>query len=161
MHKLSPMQALATAQAYIIMADKKAVTEERASLVSLLGKHVSKHEMSPKQVQRLTTEAFAFVEKYEFQKFLVSIEATLTPAQAHAIAFNMYEAMIVDGNVIAREKQLIDDFCKFFEVDRRVLATAREVLMVKNDTSVFLRADHPNNGPDFRFTFLDRMDTDV
>lgn len=150
-----------TAQAYVILADKKALPEERAALVGLLGKHVSKKELSEHQVQTLTADAFAFVKKYEFETFLVAIESSLTPAQIISIMANMYETMIIDGNVIAREKELVDDFCKFFDIDRRIINTLREVLFVKNDTGLFLRNDHPNNGSDFRFGFLDRMDADA
>lgn len=158
---LTPIQALATATAYIVMADKKAVPEERAGLVSLLGKHVSKREMSSTQIQRLTADAFAYVAKYEYEKFLLSIEDTLTPAQIIAVMSNMYELMIVDGHVIAREKELVDEFFRFFDIDRRVVNTVREILMIKNDTTMFLREDHPNNGADFKFMFLDRMDTET
>ena len=158
---LSPMQALATATAYMVMADKKAVPEERASLASMLGKHVTKREMSTTQIQRLTADAFAYVAKYDYNKFLISVEATLTPAQIIAIMANLYELMIVDGHVIAREKEIIDEFYRFFDIDRRIVNTVREILMIKNDTSLFLREDHPNNGNDFRFTFLDRMDSET
>ena len=159
-HKLTPMQALVTAEAYVIMADRKAVPEERASLVSLLGKHVSKRELTPSQVQRLTGDAFAYVERVPFEEFLIELEASLTPVQIYSMMANMYEAMIVDGNVVARERELIDDFARFFGLDRRVVATMREILMVKNDTAVFLRADHPSNDGDFHFGFVERMDPD-
>lgn len=159
---LSPIEALVTAEAYVILADKKALPEERAALVGLLGKHVSKKELSAEhQVQTLTADAFAFVGKYEFEKFLMAIESSLSPAQILSIMANMYETMIIDGNVIAREKELVDSFSKFFDIDRRVMNILREVLFIKNDTSLFLRIDHPNNGGDFRFAFLDRMDTEA
>lgn len=158
MPELSPLQALAISTAYVVMADKKALPEERASLVSLLGKHVSRRELSSTQIQRLTADSFAYVAKYDFEKFLMSIESTLTPAQIISILSNMYEIMIVDGNVVAREKELIEEFFRFFDIDRRVVNTIREILMVKNDTTLFLRIDHPNNSRDFRFGFLDRMD---
>lgn len=158
---LTPIQALVTAEAYVILADNKALPEERAALVSLLGKHVSKKELTEHQVQTLTADAFAFVKRYEFETFLVAIESSLSPAQIMAIMANMYETMIVDGNVVTREKELIDDYCKFFNIERRVVNTLREVLYIKNDTGLFLRVDHPNNGSDFRFSFLDRMDSEA
>jgi len=161
MPNLSPLQALAIATAYVVMADKKAMPEERASLVSMLGKHVSRREMTSTQIQRLTADAFAYVAKYEFNEFLRSIEATLSPAQIISILSNMYETMIVDGNVVAREKELVDEFYRFFDMDRRVVNTVREILMVKNDTSLFLRSDHPNNSRDFKMGFLDRMDLEA
>lgn len=161
MPDLSPLQALAIATAYVVMADKKAMPEERASLVSMLGKHVSRREMTSTQIQRLTADAFAYVAKYEFSQFLMTIEATLSPAQIISILSNMYETMIVDGNVVAREKELVDEFYRFFDMDRRVVNTIREILMVKNDTSLFLRNDHPNNSRDFRMGFLDRMDLEA
>jgi len=161
MPELSPLQALAVGTAYVVMADKKALPEERASLVSLLGKHVSRRELSSTQIQRLTADAFAYVAKYEFDKFLMSIEATLTPAQIISVLSNMYETMIVDGNVVSREKELVEEFYRFFDVDRRVVNTIREILMIKNDTTLFLHTDHPNNSRDFRFGFLDRMDLEA
>lgn len=157
---LSALQAFTVAQAYVILADNKTLPEERAELVTLLGKHVSRHELTPTQIQHLTADAFAYVAKYDFERFLVSIEATLTPAQVICIFCNMYETMIIDGQMIAREKELIEQFYRFFNMDRRVVNTAREILFIKNDTSMFLRADHPNNSRDFRLGFLDRMDAD-
>lgn len=157
---LSPLQAFATAQAYVILADNKTLPEERAELVTLLGKHVSRHELTPAQIQRLTADAFAYVAQHNFERFLVSIEAVLSPAQIVSIFCNMYETMIIDGQMIAREKELIEQFYRFFNIDRRVVNTVRELLFVKNDTSMFMRADHPNNGRDFRLGFLDRMDTE-
>ncbi len=159
--ELSPLQALAIATAYVVMADKKALPEERASLVSLLGKHVSRRELSSTQIQRLTADAFAYVARYNFEKFLLSIEASLTPAQIISILSNMYETMIVDGNVVSREKELVEEFFRFFDIDRRIVNTIREILMVKNDTTLFLRIDHPNNSRDFKFGFLDRMDLEA
>ncbi len=161
MPELTPLQALAVAAAYVVMADKKALPEERASLVSLFGKHISRRELSSTQIQRMTADAFAYVAKYPFDKFLLSIEATLSPAQAIAVFMNMYETMIVDGNVVSREKELVEEFYRFFDIDRRVVNTVREIVMVKNDTSLFLRDDHPNNSRDFRFGFLDRMDSEA
>ncbi len=161
MSDLSPLQALAIATAYIVMADKKAMPEERASLVSLLGKHVSRRELSSTQIQKLTADAFAYVAKHEFGKFLTSIEATLSPAQIISILSNMYEMMIVDGSVVAREKELVEEFYRYFDLDRRIVNTIREILMIKNDTTIFLRNDHPNNSSDFRFGFIDRMDLEA
>lgn len=161
MPELTPLQALAVAAAYVVMADKKALPEERASLVSLFGKHVSRRELSSTQIQRMTADAFAYVAKYDFEKYLMSIEATLSPGQAISVLANMYETMIVDGHVIAREQELVEQFYRFFDIDRRVVKTMREILMVKNDTSLFLRDDHPNNSRDFRFSFLDRMDLEA
>jgi uncharacterized tellurite resistance protein B-like protein len=158
---LSPMQAFTTAQAYVILADNKTMPEERAELVTLLGKHVSKHEMSPSQIQRLTADAFAYVAANDFEKFLVSIEASLTPGQIICIFCNMYETMIIDGLMIAKEKELIEQFYRFFQMDRRVVNTVREILFLKNDTSMFLKADHPNNSRDFKLSFLDRMDAET
>lgn len=158
---LTPMQVLATAQAYVILADNKTLPEERAGLVGLLGKHVSRSDLTPQQIQGLTADAFAYVAKYPFDEFLLSIEATITPAQIVAIFCNMYETMLIDGQMVAKEKELIEKFYRFFNIDKRVVNTARELVFIKNDTSIFLRKDHPNNGRDFRLGFLDRMDTDV
>lgn len=157
---MTPLEALATGQAYVILADKKTLPEERAGLVALLGKHVSKHEMSPTQIQVLTADAFAYATKNPFEDFLVAIEAVLTPGQIISMFMNMYETMIIDGNVVALEKEYIDKFSRFFNLDRRVVATVREILFLKNDTSLFRRDDHPNRGSDFRLAFLDRMDLD-
>ncbi len=155
---LSPLEALVTAEAYVILADKKALPEERAALVALLGKHLNKSELSSAQIQQLTADAFAYVARYEYRDFLASLDGLLSPAQLIAILANMYEAMIVDGQIIARERELIDEFQKFFEIDRRVIATVREVVVIKNDTTLFLRDDHPSNHDQFKMAFLDRMD---
>lgn len=158
---MSPIQAFTTAQAYVILADNKTLPEERAELVTLLGKHVSRHELTPSQIQRLTADAFAYVAAHDFEKFLLTIEACLTPGQIISIFCNMYETMIIDGQMIAKEKELIDQFQKFFNIDKRIVNTAREILFLKNDTSMFLRSDHPNNSRDFRMSFLDRMDKET
>lgn len=157
---MAPIEILTKALAYVILADKKALPEERAGLASLLGKHITKRELAQTEVQRLTTEAFEYALVTPFEHFLAAIEATLRPAQIIAILANMYELMIIDGNIVAREKELVETFYKFFDIDRRVVSAMREILMVKNDTTIFLRVDHPLNGSDFRFAFVNKMDKD-
>lgn len=156
--KLTPLQILAIAEVYVLTADDKVVPEERATLVSLFGKHVSKREIPPQDVQRLTSNAFEYVEKHAFDDFLIAIEGIITPVQAIAIFANMYEAMLVDGTVVALEKELVEKFYRFFCIEKRIVNTIREIIMVKNDTSIFLREDHPNNGEDFHFSFIGLMD---
>ncbi len=158
---MTPLEIFITALAYVVLADRKALPEERASLVALLGKHVTKKELMQAQVHKFTSDAFEYAMITPFEEFLASVEAKLKPAQIVAILANMYEIMIVDGNIVAREKDLIEDFYKFFDIDRRLVMAMREILMVKNDTAIFLRQDHPLNGRDFNFGFISRMDTDI
>ncbi len=157
---MTPMQILMTALAYVVLADKKALPEERANLAALMGKHVTKKDLLPSQIQQLTSEAFDYAMVTPFEEFLPTIESRLRPAQIASILANMYEVMIVDGNIVAREKELIDAFYKFFDMDRRLIGAMREILMVKNDTTMFLRDDHPLNGRDFKFKFVEHMDID-
>ncbi len=156
--ELTPLQILAIAEIYVLMADDKVKPEERATLISLFGKHVSKKEIPSNDVKRLTANAFEYVERHSFEDFLIAIESAITMGQAIAIYANMYEAMIVDGNVVALEKERVEKFHRFFGIEKRVVNAIREILMVKNDTGIFLREDHPNNGSDFHFGFIDLMD---
>lgn len=151
---LTPVQILMIAQTFVVLADGEAQPEEKESISVMFRKHVTRNEISDQQLQRLTSYAFNYADTHTFEEFLRESEGLLSPAQAISVLCNMYEMMIVDGQVTDAEKDLVQRFTRFFDIDPRLITAARELLMIKNDSTLFLKANHPFNGSDFQPGFI-------
>jgi len=145
----SPLAILACALTYVIEADNRTTFEEKAKMLTVLGKHVGRGEMTETALHQLAADAYEFSLTMEVEHFIDATIETLTPAQKMSIIINLYDAMLVDGMVAAGERRVMDRFISRFEVDRNTIRALREVLMLKNDTGLFKAPDHPYNEPSY------------
>ncbi len=141
---------LARGLAYVINADSRTTFEEKAKIVTVLGKHVARGDISHGQLQAIADDAFLHSEKVPIERFLDDVKNTLTPAQKASMVINLYDAMLVDGQVATGERTVVDKFIASFEIDRQTMRALREVIMLKNDTGLFADSRHPFNEPTFR-----------
>lgn len=146
----APLLFLATALAYLIHADNKPAVEEKAKFLSLFGKHVSRGEISNDYLQALTAEAFQRARNMELDAFLRDAAADLTHAQKLAVIINLYDVLLADGRVAAGETVIFNRFVGAFDIDAATLRALREILLVKNDTTLFTNRNHPMNEPRYR-----------
>jgi len=146
----SPLAILACALTYVIEADNRTTFEEKAKMITVLGKHVGRGEITEEALHQLAADAYDFSLTMEVEKFIDHITPILTPAQKASIVINLYDAMLVDGLVAAGERRVMDRFIASFDFDRGTVRAIREVLMVKNDTGLFTAPDHPHNEPSYR-----------
>ena len=105
-----PMSILITALAYMIEADMKTVVEEKAKLVTLFRKHVSRGHMTDGDLQREIDSAFEYIRRNGVDKFLLETTPTLTMAQRIGLVMNLYDAILVDGLVAEGEVSMMRKF---------------------------------------------------
>lgn len=154
----APLLFLATALAYVIHADSTSAVEEKAKFLSLFGKHVSRGEISNDYLQALTAEAFQRARDMELDTFLRDARTNLTYAQKLSVVINLYDVLLADGRVATGETTIFNRFIGAFDIDATTLRALREVLLVKNDTTLFTNRNHPMNEPRYRLDLkLGRM----
>jgi len=146
---MTPLKALATALAYVIVADDEVAAPEKAQMLATLGKHLHMNTMSELHLKELTREAFKYARHHPFDHYLKEIQGLLSPGQETCIYLNLYDAMLVDGTVTSGEREILDRFRGFAGIDEDVDIAIRQVLMVKNDTGMFLQENHPCNEPGY------------
>ena len=145
---LTPIQIFAVSLAYIIDADKLRPNEEKAEMVALLGKHVSRGEFTERGMAELAQFAFVRTDKQSLEAFLEETASRLSPLQMASIYMNVMEAMLVDGVVRESEQIVMKKFQDAFHLDPETVLAIREVIFVKNDTRMFLYPEHPRNSND-------------
>lgn len=142
---LTPIQILAVALAYMTDADKVRDPAERAELLVVFGKMVSRGEMSEDALGALIQFAFDRAETIPIDDFLEDAAHALAPLQKVAIYINALDLMLADGRVVESEQGLLKKIQTAFGIEHDTVRAIREVLFLKNDTSMFLHPEHPRN----------------
>ncbi|MGJ3259831.1 MAG: TerB family tellurite resistance protein [Rhodospirillales bacterium] len=142
---MQPLDILATAIAYVIAADGQTTVEEKATLVSMLGKHVSNGDLTRDELQNMTQSAFNNAEKIPVEKFLTVVSGNLSQGQKAVLLLNLYDVAAVDGSIALGEKRVLQAFEEALEIDENTMIKARDIIAYKNDTAVFTNATHPKN----------------
>jgi uncharacterized tellurite resistance protein B-like protein len=148
---MTPLQILASSLAYMAGADKKIEMEEKAHLTAVFGKLVTHGEITDRGLAELVKSAFETANSMPIDAFLAEISMKLSPLQRFAIFINCMDMMLVDGTVVEAENTLLKKMQESFGIQREGMMAVREVLLLKNDTRMFLRPEHPRNAPDARF----------
>ncbi len=148
---MSPIEILATAMAYVIMGDNKAAVEEKGKLLGLLGKHVSKGDLSEDGLKTISNSAFRFAGKVDVRVFIGDIASKLSPAQRLCILVNLYDITLADGDITMGETEIVNQFRRVFGYSSDQMQAVQQVLRVKNETDMFLKATHPMNDPAYHF----------
>lgn len=142
---MTPIHALATSVAYVINADKKASVEEKARLLALLHKHVSRGDMGELEMREISTKAFETAKTMDVDRFLDKEIADLSNGQRLGILINLYDIMLADGLTVDGEVRIIQKFERAFDVDSPTRQALREVLLLKNDPAIFTSQINPRN----------------
>lgn len=142
---MQPLDILATAIAYVVAADGQTTVEEKAQLVSMLGKHVSIGDISQGDLQRMTQSAFSNAQKIPLEKFLTVVGGSLSQGQKAVLLLNLYDVAAVDGSIALGEQKVIEAFEQALHIDEDSMTKARNIIAYKNDTAVFTNPAHPKN----------------
>jgi uncharacterized tellurite resistance protein B-like protein len=151
---LTPLFALAASMAYEIRVDERTSPQEKGQLIALFGKLVEMGTHNEGELHALIHKAFSYTESNEVDSFLVQVTPILSDYQRLAIIINLYDTMQSDGHIKMGEKGIIQKFEEAFNVDKDVVSGIRKLLMLKNDTSIFLDQSHPLNNTVFNFDEL-------
>ena len=150
---MQPMDILATSVAYVIAADGKTTVEEKAKLITMLGKHVANGDMTQAELQTLTQGAFTNAGKIPIEKYLTVVAGSLSSGQKAVLLLNLYDVAAVDGSISMGEKRIVEAFENALKIDENSMNTARDIIAYKNDTGVFVNPVHPKNDPSHNFYF--------
>ncbi len=146
--RLTPLHMLAISLAYMIDADKVREAEERAELVVVFNKMVTRGELNKQGLAGVINAAFDYVKDNDLEDFLKIAAEKLTPLQKASVYINALDLMLSDGQVVGGESHVLKRFQDAFNIEREVVLAIREVLFAKNDTRMFLYPEHPRNARD-------------
>lgn len=148
----SPIFILVTMMAYIALSGGKNIpVEQKAEFISTLRKHVTKDDISEEEMRVMMHDSFEQTDRVEYRTYLDKITPRLSYGQRLSVIANLYDMMMVDGELLEGEESKIDLARRVFELDPVTTKQIRRVMLLKNDTAIFLNPGHPGNDPDFRF----------
>ncbi|NQV44789.1 MAG: hypothetical protein HQ501_07800 [Rhodospirillales bacterium] len=148
----SPLFILVTLMAYIAECGGREIPiEQKSVFLAILRKHVNKNEIEEKELHLMLRDAFNLTLRIEFPHYLESVTPALTMGQRFSVIANLYNMMMVDGEIRDGEEARIDLCRRKFGLDPRIARQIRRVSLLRNDTSIFLNPNHPCNDPAFSF----------
>lgn len=149
--EMTPHFAFATALLYMMSADGEIDNEEVGHLLSVLGGESRDGVIGVgAQNRQLLDRAIEYRRKNTLDKFLQEAPPVLTDAQKMCILMNLIDSAFSDGEAEAEEQELFGRFLQAFGVGEERFKPFFEVLMLKNDRSVFVDQSHPKNQPGYQ-----------
>lgn len=148
---MTPHKAFAIALIYTMGADGEMDPEEVGHLLSVIGGERSNGSIGVgANNQALLNAAMKYVRTHSHEQFLAEATPVLTTAQRLCILMNLVDSALSDGDAEAEEREFFDKVQKAFGISDQDFAPYFNVLMMKNDRSVFLDKNHPMNQPGFQ-----------
>jgi len=150
--QMTPHLAFAVALLYMMSADGEIDNEEVGHLLSVLGGEKSQSGTIGvgAQQQRLLDNAVRYRQRHTLEQFLQEATPLLSDAQKMCILTNLVDSSLSDGEAEPEEQQMFDTFIKAFGIDESRFRPFFEVIVLKNDRSVFTDPNNPKNDPSFQ-----------
>jgi uncharacterized tellurite resistance protein B-like protein len=146
--EVTPHFAFATSLIYMIGADGKVENEEIGQLLAVLGGEDSGGTIGVgAQNQKLLDRAFRYQQNNSADTFLAEITPILTDAQKMCILANILDSSLSDGTAAPEEQALFNQFLQAFGISEERFKPFFDVMVLKNDRSVFTNMEHPSNQP--------------
>ena len=145
-----PLDLLITALAYLMKGDGEVSAAERDTLMAILNKHVDTGELEAESLMVMVGAALTHANTVPLKTFAQEAAEQLSPGQKLAIYSNIFDMALADGVMRSGEKNVLDIFRVAFDINPKVIKVIMEVLVLKNDTSIFTNANHPHNEPDYK-----------
>ncbi|MCK5536585.1 MAG: TerB family tellurite resistance protein [Thiomargarita sp.] len=146
--EVTPHFAFATSLIYMIGADGKVENEEVGQLLAVLGGEDSGGSIGVgAQNKKLLDRAFRYQQSHSDDELLAEITPLLTDAQKMCILANILDSSLSDGEAAPEEQVLFNKFLNAFGISEERFQPFFEVIVMKNDRSVFTNAEHPSNQP--------------
>lgn len=145
--KMTPHLAFATSLLYMMSADGEMDHEEIGHLLSVLGGADQGNGTVGvgAQNQALLDNALKYRRKNSIDTFLKEAAPLLSDAQKMCMLINLIDSSLVDGTPEPEEQVLFGKFLQAFGVSEERFRPFFEVIVLKNDRSVFTNANHPKN----------------
>ncbi len=149
--KMTPHLAFATSLIYCMGADGEIDNEEVGHLLSVLGGESQGGGIGVGANNRaLLDKAVQYARRNSPDTFLAEVAPILSDAQKMCILCNMVDSALSDGQPEIQEQELIAKFQQAFGISDERFRPFFEVVMLKNDRSVFTNTNHPSNQPGFQ-----------
>ncbi len=149
--KMTPHLAFAVSLLYCMGADGEMDTEEIGHLLSVLGGENKGGSIGVGANNRaLLDKAVQYVRRNQPDAFLAEVTPILSDAQKMCILCNMVDSALSDGQAEREEQELIGRFQQAFGISDDRFRPFFEVIVLKNDRSVFTNTNHPSNQPGFQ-----------
>ncbi|HDR6311181.1 TPA: TerB family tellurite resistance protein [Bacillus cereus] len=143
---MEPHFAFATSLLYMMGADGEYDNEELGQLLSVLG---GKNKGGTIYVggnnDDLLEKAIKYVRKNSLDTFLKEAAPSLTDAQKMCILVNLIDSSLSDGEAEREEQMMFGKFLQAFDISEERFKPFFEVIVLKNDRSVFTNQNHPKN----------------
>jgi len=144
--EVTPHFGFVTSLIYMIGADGKVENEEVGQLLAVLGGEDSGGTIGVgAQNQKLLDRAFKYQQNNSADTFLAEITPILTDAQKMCILANILDSSLSDGTAAPEEQALFNQFLQAFDISEERFKPFFDVMVLKNDRSVFTNMDHPSN----------------
>ena len=144
--EMTPHFAFATSLLYMMGSDGEMDQEEVGQLLAVIGGQEKNGTIyvggnNDDMFQR----AIKYVRKNSIDTFLNEAAPILTDAQKICILVNLVDSSLADGESEREEQELFAKFMKAFNISEDRFRPFFEVIVLKNDRSVFINQNHPKN----------------
>ena len=150
--KMTPHLAFATSLIYMMSADGEIDHEEIGHLLSVLGGQDQGNGTVGvgAQNQALLDNAVKYRRKNSIDTFLQEAAPLLSDAQKMCILTNLIDSSLADGQPEPEEQALFGKFLQAFGISEARFRPFFEVIVLKNDRSVFTNQNHPKNDANYQ-----------
>ncbi len=143
---MTPHLAFTISLIYMMSADGNIENEEIGQLLSVLGGEESGGVIGVGANNRqLLDRAVKYARNHAPDQFLAEAASMLTDAQKMCILTNMIDSSLSDGQAEMEEQQLFNKFLQAFGISESRFKPFFDVIVLKNDRTVFTNSNHPKN----------------
>ncbi|AJY73526.1 TerB family tellurite resistance protein [Paenibacillus beijingensis] len=148
---MTPHFAFATSLLYMMQSDGEMDNEEIGQLLAVLGGESKGGVIGVGANNRaLLDRALKYIRTNSIDAFLKEAAPVLTDAQKMCILVNLVDSSLADGEPERQEQELFAKFLSAFNISEERFTPFFEVIVLKNDRSVFLNENHPKNQPGYQ-----------
>jgi uncharacterized tellurite resistance protein B-like protein len=147
---MTPHLAFATALMYMMGSDGEMDNEEVGALLAVLGGEEQNGVIGVGANNRaLLQKAQQYVRRTSVDAFVAEATPLLTDAQRMCVLTNLLDMSFADGQPEPQEQELFLKIQRGFGISDERFRPFFEVIMLKNDRSVFVNKNHPANAPGY------------
>lgn len=143
--ELNPQLCFIISLLYMIASDGVIQNEEIGQLLAVLGGEEGMDgEMKVgDENEKLLRSAQAYVEANSVDNFLINSNKILNDVQKMSILINICDSLLSDGKAESSEQQLFNKFLKNYGISEERFQPFFEMLILKNDRTIFSYKNHP------------------
>lgn len=146
--KMTPHLAFATALMYMMRSDGEMDNEEVGALLAVLGGEEQNGVIGVGANNRaLLDKAQQYARRNSIETFVNEVTPILTDAQRICVLINLIDMSFADGQPEPQEQEVFMRIQRGFGISDERFRPFFEVIMIKNDRSVFVNQSHPANAP--------------